>query len=103
MKSLIIGFGVAMAAAGGATFLVLQAQPKPTTPATTTPAESVPTTEPTDCREGCPTCTTGSTVYDVVDLQSIYSKPAGNIETISFEEPPLARKREVLPAPREVK
>jgi hypothetical protein len=103
MKSLLIGFGVALAAAGGATFLVLQAQPIVITPAMTTPTESVPTTQPTDCTEGCPTCTIGSTVYDVADLQSIYTKPAGNVEMISFEEPPLAQKREVLPAPREVR
>jgi hypothetical protein len=103
MKRLIFGFGVALTAAGGATFLVLQAQPKSVIPAMTTPTESVPKTESTDCPESCLTCTSGSTVYDVADLQSIYSKPASSIQTISFEEPPLAQKREVLPAPREVK
>jgi hypothetical protein len=103
MKSLIIGFGVAVAAAGGATFLVLQAQPKcHTPPCSVSQLEAL--TEGQSCTEtSCPTCTGGSTVYDVADLQSIYSSPVKNTETISFEEPPLAPKREVLPSPREVK
>ena len=105
MKSLIIGFAVALAAAGGATFLVLQAQPKLTTSQPkVAPTEATRVTETPACQDaGCPTCTIGSTVYDVADLQSIYTKPVNSIETISFEEPPLAPKREVLPAPRAVK
>ena len=105
MKSLIIGFSVALAAAGGAMFLVLQAQPKPyTAPTTQETFETVQVPDTPVCPEaGCPTCTSGSTVYDVADLKSIYSTPESKIETISFEEPPLAPKREVLPSPRELK
>jgi len=103
MKSLIIGFGVALAAAIGATFLVLQAQPKSSTATPSTTTVTVQMTDSAVCPESCPTCNNESTVYDVADLPSIYMKPAGNIEMISFEEPPLARRREVLPAPREVK
>jgi hypothetical protein len=103
MKSLIIGFGVAVAAAGGATFLVLQAKPQPVVPASTLP-EVVELTQAQGYTDTpCPTCTSGSTVYDVADLQSIYSSPLKNTESVSFEEPPLAPKREVLPSPREVK
>jgi len=95
MKQLLFGLAFAVIVGGGLTAIVLHATPQPT------PVAEVQTA--TEATAGdCPPCPVGSSVCDVADLQAVYSAPVTS-NTVSFEEPPLAPKREVLPPPREVK
>jgi len=93
MKQLLVGLGVACATVGGATYLILTADPVASND-TPRNVATVPSTAELGC--GCAiegSCSGG--VVDVVDLEVAYRpNPAPESPIVLFEEPPLAPKRE---------